>query len=319
MMLRRPSGLGRGLGALIPPKAMPSNQAPQNEPDLESVVEPVENRVAENPVAAPAVAEWSPDEAPSIRFIPVENIVPNPHQPRTYFDHQGMEDLVSSIKEHGILQPLVASPRGDGRYELIAGERRLRAAMISEMPTVPVIVRSVTEQQKLELALIENVQRRNLNPIEEARAYVRLREEFDLTQDQVGERVGKSRPQVGNIIRLLELEPEVQDAVANEKISQSNARTLLSIPDPSERRQLFMRMLEGNFTVRQAEAHIPQARRRMRIEDPNVLDLEARLRASFGLKVQIKRRSDGEGEVRIQFQNDEDLQRIAQTIEPNRE
>ncbi len=319
MMFKRQSGLGRGLGALIPPKS----DAPDVPPPLEYDIghdqgrdaEPVPERRVEPEHEAPVDA--AADKTPSIRFVPVERIVPNPHQPRVHFDHQGLEDLVTSIKEHGIIQPLVVSPRADGLFELIAGERRLRAAKIAEFAEVPAIVRDATEQQKLELAIIENVQRRDLNPIEEARAYQRLCGEFNLTQDQVGERVGKSRPQVSNTIRLLELEPEIQDALAQEKISRSNARTLLSIPDAAQRLELLKRMLAGNFTVRQAEENVPMERRRQRQIDPNILDFESRLRAFFGLKVQIKRKPDGQGEARIQFQNDEDLKRLLQKTSPN--
>lgn len=295
MLNKRPSGLGRGLGALIPPK-QPISQPFIDEQEESSVV-----------------SEQS-DVIESVRRIPVEFISPNPHQPREHFDYAALEDLVTSIKEHGILQPLVVSPLPDGRYELIAGERRLRAAKIAELPDVPAIVRTVTEQQKLELAIIENVQRQNLNPIEEARAYIRLRDEFDLTQDEIGERVGKSRPQVGNIIRLLQLEPEVQSALAQEKISASNARTLLSIPEREERLALFQRMLEGNFTVRQAEEHIPKERRRFKIVDPNLLDIESRLRSFFGLRVAVKRQPNGHGEVKIAFENDEDLNNIVNRV-----
>lgn len=303
MMLKRPSGLGRGLGALIPPK-LNINQAKiqeQEQADLE-----------EQAMSRPA-GEFDSSMGKMAR-VPVELIIPNPHQPREHFDYSALEDLVASIKEHGIIQPLVVSPLPDGRYELIAGERRLRASKIAELESVPVIVRTVTEQQKLEWAIIENVQRKDLNPIEEARAYVRLREEFNLTQDQIGERVGKSRPQVGNIIRLLQLEPQIQDALAQEKISASNARTLLSIMDRQERLELFERMLEGNFTVRQAEDRIPQNRRRVRVADPNLMDWEARLRGILGLKVIIKRQSGGQGEVKIVFQNDEDLRQIVDKI-----
>lgn len=301
MLNKRPSGLGRGLGALIPPK--------------EPVSQPFDQSAAEDGQAA-SFEEMRPgsDILESVHRIPVELIEPNPHQPREHFDHSALEDLVTSIKEHGILQPLVVSPLPDGRYELIAGERRLRAAKIAELSHVPAIVRSVTEQQKLELAIIENVQRQNLNPIEEARAYVRLRDEFNLTQDEIGDRVGKSRPQVGNILRLLLLEPEIQGALAQEKISASNARTLLSIPEREERLGLFQRMLEGNFTVRQAEEHIPQERRRIKIIDPNLLDIESRLRGFFGLRVAVKRQNNGHGEVKIAFENDEDLNNIVNRV-----
>jgi len=250
-----------------------------------------------------------------IKYLPVELIRPNTHQPRMNFDHAGMEDLVASIKEHGILQPLVVTALPDGGYELIAGERRLRAAKIAELDKVPTIVRTANDQQKLELAIIENVQRKDLNPIEEALAYVRLKNEFNLTQEEISVRVGKSRPQVGNILRLLELEPEIREALAQGNISQSNARTLLSITNIPERLSLFRRMLEGNFTVRQAEERIPAVHRRSKVYDPNILDIEARMRAALGLKVQLKRKNNGEGEIKIQFQNDEDLQRILEKLE----
>lgn len=298
--------MGRGLGALIPPKQAAIQEPPQEyEETLRE--EPVEELRQEPAVLLSDVVE-------TVRRIPVELISPNPHQPREHFDHDALDDLVNSIKEHGILQPLVVSPLPDGRYELIAGERRLRASKIAELPDVPAIVRTVSEQQKFELAIIENVQRQDLNPIEEARAYIRLRDEFNLTQDEIGERVGKSRPQVGNIIRLLQLEPEIQGALAQQKISVSNARTLLSIPDAKERMELFQRMLDGNFTVRQAEEHIPKQARRTKIVDPNLMDMESRLRGYFGLRVAIKRQGNGHGEVRINFENDEDLSGIVNRI-----
>jgi ParB family chromosome partitioning protein len=308
-MLKRQSGLGRGLGALIPSRQTMDEERQEN---TESREYDSESR-SEVQIPNSETSESS-DVIESVRRIPVEKIVPNPQQPREHFDHDALEDLVSSIKEHGILQPLVVSPLPNGRFELIAGERRLRASKLAELPDVPAIVRTVNDQQKLELAIIENVQRKDLNPIEEARAYSRLRDEFDLTQDEIGERVGKSRPQVGNIMRLLQLEPEIQSALAQEKISASNARTLLSIPDQNERLMLFRNMLEGNFTVRQTEEHIPQDRRRIKIVDPNILDMESRLRGFFGLRTSIKRLPNGRGEVKIAFENDEDLGGIVNRI-----
>jgi len=291
----RQSGLGRGLGALIP----------QRSPSPESSPEPTG--------AEPTVVRHAGDLV--VRQIPVDRIDPNPHQPRTHFDHGALEDLVSSIKEHGILQPLVVTETPDGRYELIVGERRLRAAKIADFDTVPAIVRSATEQQKMELALIENVQRADLNPIEEAYAYLRLQEEFGLTQDQVGERVGKSRPQVANTIRLLQLPDDIKHALAEQRISASNARTLLSLPTEEERMRMFDSLLKGNFTVRQTEARVPHRRGRRAIEtDPNLAALENRLRDALGTKVKITRDARGEGEVRIQYYDDEDLNAIANKI-----
>jgi ParB family chromosome partitioning protein len=295
----RQSGLGRGLGALIPQRS--ESQAPSSDfqspnSDFKS---PISN-LQSQPLGG--------------REIPVGQIDPNPHQPRKHFDHGDLEDLVASVKEHGILQPIVVTQKPDGRYELIMGERRLRAAKIAGLDQVPALVRTATEQQKMELAIIENVQRADLNPIEEARAYLRLQEEIGLTQDEVGERVGKSRPQVANTIRLLQLPEPIQHALVEKRISASNARTLLSLPSDTERLDLFKRMLEGNFTVRQTEARVPHARSRSGYQDPNVADIENRLRSALGTKVTVKKDSHGEGEMKIKFFNDEDLQGIVRKI-----
>lgn len=291
MMNKRPSGLGRGLGALIPPKqggsAMPHVQP----------------------------AKSSPEEPSSqYREIPISNVTPNPHQPRQHFDHAALEDLVSSIQELGIIEPLIVSRRGDGTYELIAGERRLRAARIAGLDTVPCVIREATEQDKLELAIIENVQRHDLNPIEEAIAYRSLMEQFHMTQDEVGKRVGKSRPQVANTVRLLQLPSEVQQALVDRKISASNARTLLSLPTDEERMKLFRAMLSQNFTVRETERQAMPERRRQIETDPNILDMERALRERIGHRVDVKRARGGGGEVRIHFHSDEELGDIASKL-----
>ena len=296
-MIGRQSGLGRGLGALIPQRPL-------------SPVSPSSS--SENTAESPQLMSGH-----DVRLISVGLIDPNPHQPRTYFDHHQLEDLVSSIKEHGILQPLVVTSRMDGRFELVVGERRLRASKIAGLDQVPVVVRSATEQQKAELALIENVQRADLNPLEEARAYLRLQEEFGLTQDQVGERVGKSRPQVANTIRLLQLPPEIQAALMEGKISASNARTLLSLSTEKEQLDMFQAMLAGHFTVRQTEARVVRPHhRRSPSFDPNLANTEDRLRNALGTKVKIKRDARGEGEIRITFLNDEDLEHILRKLVP---
>jgi ParB family chromosome partitioning protein len=285
-MLGRQSGLGRGLGALIPSRDL-------NEREEVSQTEKVSGVVVQN--------------------IPVDQIDPNPHQPRTFFDHTALEDLVNSIKEHGVLQPVVVTMKPDGRFELIVGERRLRASKIAGLGTIPAIVRSATEQQKMELALIENVQRSDLNPIEEARAYIRLMEEFGMTQDDVGRRVGKSRPQVGNTIRLLQLPEQIRHALEERRISASNARTLLSLPTEEERLQMFDSLLTGQFTVRQTEARVGRTRQ-PKIADPNLASLENRLREALGTRVTVKRDARGEGEIRIAFYNEEDLQTVLKKI-----
>lgn len=294
MIIGRPSGLGRGLGAIIPPPKPPMA-----------------------PVAAPSDAmrnEPVGDQGQRVLQIPIDQIERNPHQPRVHFDHAQLEDLITSIKEHGVLQPLVVTALPDGRYELIAGERRLRASTIAGLKTVPALLRNATEQQKLELAIIENVQRQDLNPIEEAKAYVRLMEEFNLTQEEVGQKLGKSRPQVANTVRLLQLPEEIQKALMEERISASNARTLLSLPTEQERLQMFYAMIEGNFTVRQTEERAISVHHRTKIHDPNLAAAEEKLRGIYQVKTQIKREANGSGSIRLQFHSEEELNALLEKL-----
>jgi len=291
MIGKRPIGLGRGLGALIPPKqggTLPSASVSQ---DADAESHPVPGASNEG----------------TYREIPVTRIAANPNQPRQHFDHAALEDLVTSIQERGIIEPLVVTETGSGMYEIIAGERRLRAAKIAGLEKVPCVIREATELDKLELAIIENVQRHDLNPIEEAIAYKRLMDEFGMTQDDVGKRVGKSRPQVANTVRLLQLPHEIQQALVDRKISASNARTLLSLPSDQERVDLFRAMLSQNFTVREVERRVPHPRGPRAEADPNLLERERELRETIGHRVDIKRTRGGGGEIRIFFETDEDL------------
>ncbi|MSR85537.1 ParB/RepB/Spo0J family partition protein [Candidatus Uhrbacteria bacterium] len=294
MILGRQSGLGRGLGALIPPKPPVPSVPPI------SLTQPM-----------PGTELTAPRH--EIYQIPVELVERNPHQPRVHFDHAQLEDLILSIKEHGVIQPLIVTALPDGHYQLIAGERRLRASTIAGLATVPVVVRTATEQEKLELAVIENVQRQDLNPIEEAKAYVRLMEEFALTQDEVSKKVGKSRPQVGNTVRLLQLPEPIQEALMQGKISASNARTLLSLPTEDERMKLFQAMLAGNFTVRQTEARVFHPRQPKK-QDANLIEMEERLRQALHCRVQIKRSVQGEGDILLKFFSDEELQALLRRL-----
>jgi ParB family chromosome partitioning protein len=245
------------------------------------------------------------------REIPVTDIAANPSQPRQHFDHAALEDLVTSIQERGIIEPLVVTEVKKGKYEIIAGERRLRAAKIAGLKTVPCVVRDATDLDKLEIAIIENVQRHDLNPIEEAIAYKRLMDEFGLTQDDVGKRVGKSRPQVANTVRLLQLPHEIQQALVDRKISASNARTLLSLPTDQDRLELYHAMLAQNFTVREVERRVPHPRRPRAEADPNILEQERKLREVLGHRVDIKQQRGGGGEIRIHFHSDEELEDIS--------
>ncbi len=256
----------------------------------------------------------APDSGKRVLDIPISDIERNPHQPRKNFDHAELEDLISSIREHGILQPIVVTPLGGGKYQLIAGERRLRASTIAGLKTIPAIVREATELQKLELAIIENVQRADLNAIDEAIAYQRLIDEFGMTQEDVGIKMGKSRPYVANAVRLLQLPDEIKQALIEKKISASNGRTLLSLPTEKERVELFKAMLAGNFTVRQTEERV-SVRRLPHALDPNISAAEDRLRGKLHTKVSIKRDAKGRGEVRLAFGSDEDLQSLLERLD----
>lgn len=286
---QKQSGLGRGLGALIPPPRPPVS-ANSMKAEMEEI--PTSQTAGVN-----------------VREIPVEKIERNPHQPRSNFEHAALEDLISSIKEHGLIQPLVVTALANGTYQLIAGERRLRAATIAGLATVPAIVRDVSEQQKLEWAIIENVQRQDLNPIEEARAYMRLMTEFRLTQEDVARKVGKSRPQVANTIRLSQLPEPIQQALIERRISASNARTLLSLPTDEERMKLFQAMLAGNFTVRETEERVASPRRRTAV-DPNLLAAEDKLRAAYACKVRVKRSSSGASEIKFTTTSVEETEKL---------
>lgn len=243
--------------------------------------------------------------------IPINSITPNPKQPREQFDHQDLEELIESIKEHGILQPLLVSDLGGGNYELIAGERRLRSAKIVGLKTVPAIVREVKELEKLELALIENIQRQNLNAIEEAKAYKYLNDELKMTHDEIAKRLGKSRPQISNILRLLELAPEIQRAIVNNKLPQTAARRLIGLTF-SEQKKYLEKILAESWTVRAIEGKVNKkasaenvaAAFRLR-EDPNLRAEEEKLRDALGTKVSIQKLGV-KGKIVIEFYSDED-------------
>ncbi|KAA0205770.1 ParB/RepB/Spo0J family partition protein [Candidatus Uhrbacteria bacterium] len=306
MILQRQSGLGRGLGAIIPQKPAPSASVERSAKS----VEPEASDATRNALRDAQVGQRVID-------IPIASIERNPHQPRVHFDHGDLEDLISSIREHGVLQPIIVTPKSDGTYQLIAGERRLRASTIAGLKTIPALVREATELQKLELAIIENVQRADLNPVEEAKAYMRLMDEFGMTQEDIGRKIGKSRPQVANIVRLLQLPDEIQQALVEGKISASNARTLLSLPTDKERIDLFRAMLAGHFTVRQTETQVSVRKRIPGTKDPNIAEAESRLREALKTKVSINRSARGTGDIKIRFDSDEELQTLIQRITSN--
>lgn len=237
-------------------------------------------------------------------------IDPNPHQPRTSFDEAPLAELAASIREYGILQPLLVTKAEKGRYQLIAGERRLRAAKLAGLAEVPVIERTLSEQQKLELAIIENIQRENLNPIEAALSYRRLIDEFNLSQEEAAKKVGKARSTVANSLRLLSLPAEIKQGLTEGKITEGHARSILAIQDREAQLGFYHSILSEGLNVRQAETHVQEKSEKVRKHtDPHIRAAEKRLSEAVGTKVKIKTK-----QVIIEYYNEEDLDRIFKII-----
>lgn len=255
------------------------------------------------------------------REAAVDSIVPNPRQPRTVFDQDALDELAESIREHGVLQPLVVRPKTEGTYELIAGERRLRAAKLAGVKTVPIILRSASNQDSLELAIIENVQREDIGPLEKARAYRRLMDEFGLTQEQVSQKVGKARASVANTVRLLRLPELIQQGLDSGLISEGHAKALLALETPAKQLAVYDKILQQGLNVRDIEREVkgpstkavskpgkPQAD-----EDPNWRTLEDALSTFLGSPVKMQKADVG-GKIVVEFYSDDDLQRILETL-----
>ena len=287
-MARRP-GLGKGLDALIP--------------------------------GGEKKEESTPTSDQGINQIPIEQIQPNPRQPRVKINEEALKELAASIREHGILQPLIVSEIDKNKYTLIAGERRWRAAKLAGLTLVPAIQREVTEQNQLELALIENLQRADLTPLEMAEAYQTLSEEFSLTHEQIGERVGKSRTSVTNTLRLLNLPDKVREALAEGLISEGHARALLGLPNPNAQRAALSTILNLGLNVRQTENLVkklsgekPPSKPKP-TPSPEAKALESRLQTFFGTKVNLKVSKNG-GSLVIYYYSDEELNDILDKILP---
>jgi ParB family chromosome partitioning protein len=249
----------------------------------------------------------------------VEAIARNPRQPRVQFDAGEIEELAASIREHGIIQPLIVSPAKNGSYVLIAGERRLQAAKRAGLKVVPIIVRQASDRQLLELALVENVQRADLNPLEEAEAYQHLVQDFGLSQEQVADRVGKSRVTVTNTIRLLGLSAKAKQALVDGHISEGHARALLGLTSAKAQEAALQTILRLGMSVRQTEGLVrkmsgekPRARSRYR-PTADVTDLERRLRSSLGTKVSLRHGKNG-GAVTIYYYSDEELDTLLERL-----
>jgi ParB family chromosome partitioning protein len=270
------------------------------------------------------LAALIPGTTRGVDEVDIDRIVPNPHQPRSTINDSSLDELVASIREHGVLQPLVVGLSEDeGVYQLIAGERRLRAARLAGLERVPVVVKEAAERGLLELALVENLQREDLNPLEEALAYRRLIDEFSLTQEEVATRVGRSRTAVANTLRLLALDPDIRQSLVSGSITEGHARALLGLENASARRDAWRQVLDQKLTVRQTEEMVRQwdpasappsadpAPATSRAQpDPDLMAIEQKVRAAVGTKVELKRRPSGRGRLVLHFYSDEELEGI---------
>lgn len=297
MALKR--GLGKGLDSLIPTNVM-----------MESEVKHATVSTASSPE----------EEKDGTLMVKLSKVEPNREQPRKNFDEDSLQELAESLKQFGMLQPILVQNRGD-YYEIIAGERRWRAAKIAGLKEVPVIVRELTDQEIVEISLIENIQREDLNPIEEAQAYKRLLTEFHLKQDEVAERVSKSRTAVTNSMRLLKLCDEVQKMVVDDMISTGHARALISIEDPEEQYLIAQKIFDEKLSVREVEKLVKDLHKPPKPPKEENRTLQAiyqeiseRLKQSLSTKVSVSAKQNGAGKIEIEFYNHEDLERLLERI-----
>ena len=297
MALKR--GLGKGLDSLIPTNVM-----------MESEVKHATVSTASSPE----------EEKDGTLMLKLSKVEPNREQPRKNFDEDSLQELAESLKQFGMLQPILVQNRGD-YYEIIAGERRWRAAKIAGLKEVPVIVRELTDQEIVEISLIENIQREDLNPIEEAQAYKRLLTEFHLKQDEVAERVSKSRTAVTNSMRLLKLCDEVQKMVVDDMISTGHARALISIEDPEEQYLIAQKIFDEKLSVREVEKLVKDLHKPPKPPKEENKTLQAiyqeiseRLKQSLSTKVSVSAKQNGAGKIEIEFYNHEDLERLLERI-----
>ncbi|MGE5392182.1 MAG: ParB/RepB/Spo0J family partition protein, partial [Candidatus Saccharibacteria bacterium] len=295
--------------------------SPAPETPSSSDIEPSAQPAASAPTTAAAPTQPAEAIRQSFTQIPVELIRPNPWQPRKVFKEEQLKELSDSIREHGVLQPLVVIPLDGGYYQLIVGERRLRASQMAGLEKVPVIIRdAMEEQKKLELALIENIQRHNLDPIEEAMAYQQLIDNYRLTQEEVAKKVGKGRTTVTNMLRLLHLPLKIQRAVAEDVITEGHARAILGLIGMEKQLALFDMIVAENLTVRQVEDKVREIMERPKQvkaprgnTDPEVVALESELRGKLGTKVKVQKRGDS-GRIMIEFYSREELNSLLDKI-----
>ncbi len=307
-------GLGRGLASLIPTE-------PQQDINSETTGTSsgkLTKKNNSNGEVKEVVKEVIKEVEKTLKITELE---PNSNQPRKFFEEDPLQELSDSIKEFGIIQPIVVTPK-NGYYEIIAGERRWRAARMAGLKEVPVIIRDYTEQEIVEISLIENIQRENLNPIEEAQAYQRLIQEFSLKQDEVAERVSKSRTAITNSMRLLKLCEPVQQMVIEDKLSSGHARTLLSIEDSELQYEIACKVFDESLSVRQTEALVkkmnstPKQKKQPEELEYKYLytDTEERLKEILGSKVSIKAKNNEKGKIEIEYYSSEELEALVDKL-----
>jgi len=320
--------LGRGLSSLVSSPAVPV-RIPNSNVTLKEVVPAIQTALQESGT------HLSTQDAQRVEYLPVADIAPGEFQPRQSFSESEIKELSDSIQNHGVLQPILVRKNRAGaisQYELIAGERRWRAAQRAGLLEIPALVKALSDQEALEIAIIENVQRHDLNPLEEARAYQRLLTEFSLTQEQVAQKVGKERATVANLLRLLKLSPEVQELVISKQLSAGHAKALLTIKESTAQISLARKAISEELTVRSLENVISRVvvldtgTRKATLQiDRNQKEAETasvevfpevieRLRNALATKVQLKHKNNGSGSIEIQYHSETELDRLVEAL-----
>ena len=322
-MAGRKNGLGRGLDEFFPDRTSAVKESTRKTTTKTVKAEKKTGETekeAGNTVAAKRKTAGSKSGA---MFVKISSVEPNINQPRKQFDEDALLELSESIKQYGILQPLLVSDKKD-YYEIIAGERRWRAAKLAGLKEVPVIVKEFTDQELVEISLIENIQREDLNPVEEAMAYKRLIDEFHLKQDEVAERVGKSRTAVTNSMRLLKLSEKVQQMLIDEMITAGHARAILAISDKEKQETVAMKVFDEKLSVRETEALVkrmlepPKTEKKSKFttaEDAIYESLEEKMKSIMGTRVQIHRKKNDKGKIEIEYYSKDELERIIDLFE----
>ena len=322
MAVKRTGGLGRGLDALIPAKPGSATRSTGSASAQKNTEKKTPTTPAREKEPEKQPAESSEKPLTAERMVKISLVEPNREQPRKHFDEDALLELSESIKQYGIIQPLIVSKKED-YYEIIAGERRWRAAKIAGLKEIPVIVKELTDQEVVEISLIENIQREDLNPVEEALAYKRLMEEYSLKQDEIAEKVSKSRTAVANSMRLLKLDEEVQQMLVQDMISAGHARALLTLPAGELQVATAMKIFDEKLSVRETEKlvkHLMEAPRVKPVKERNLAEeavfenLEERMKRVLGTKVMISRKRGNKGKIEIEYYSKDELERLTDLL-----